>query len=82
MPKDKILYEIERWTLKLKKKKIFFYLLEWKILLKEKKTDIDFDELFEDIYSSKQLNPQKLKEIIGPLNNALDKIVENTNENE
>ena len=47
-----------------------------------KKTDIDFDELFEEIDSSKKLNPKKLKDIIGPLNNTLDKIVENANENE
>ena len=51
-----------------------------KNIIEGKKTDIDFDKLFEEIYSSK--NPQKLKDIIGPLYNVLDKIVENTNENE
>ena len=81
-PKEKILEDIEKWESRIETEKDFVLFNAMENIILGKKNDIDFDELFEEIDSSQKLNPKKLKDIIGPLNNTLDKIVENANENE
>ena len=79
LSREKILSDIERYITKVKdeKDKILFYAMRNIIL--EKKIDIDFDKLFDELdkYSQKEFNPQKLVNLIGPLNEILDKIGKN-----
>ena len=81
-PKTKILEDIKIWKEKMNdfKDKVLFDAMNNIIL--GKKTDIDFDSLFDEIDSNKKLNPKRLNEIIGPLNYALDQIVEDAKEKE
>ena len=81
MIKDKILYEIDRWTSRLERKRDSLLFIVMKNIIEGKKTHIDFNELFEENDSSKKVNPQKSKDIISQLNNELDKIFENINDN-
>ena len=79
LSREKIISDIERYITKVKdeKDKILFYAMRNIIL--EKKIDIDFDKLFDELdkYSQKEFNPQKLVNLIGPLNGILDKIGKN-----
>jgi hypothetical protein len=47
-------------------------------IIKGEKININFDKLFEELdkYSNSKINPNKLKDLIGPLNQILDKQLE------
>ena len=79
LPKEKILADIERYIKRVDENdKILYYAMMNLIL--EKKIDIDFDELLDELDENpnQSFDPNKLKNLIGPINHILYKIEENS----
>ena len=80
LPKEKILSDIKRYITKVENEndKILYYAMMNLIL--GNKIEIDFDKLFNELdkNSNKSFDPNKLKNLIGPINHILDKIGENS----
>ena len=79
LPKEKILADIKRYIKRVNgNDKILYYIMMNLIL--EKKISIELDELFDklDKNPNQSFEPNKLKNLIGPINHILDKIEENS----
>ena len=79
LPKEKILNDIKRYisqTQNDKEKKLYEAMMD---LINEKNIDIDFDQLFDELDEdpNKKLDPNKIKDYIGPINNVLNDIENN-----
>ena len=76
LPQDKILFDIKRYIQKIKieKDKALYYALM--NIIVGVKIEINFDELFEELDkdSDKKFDPEKLKNLIVPINHILNNI--------
>ena len=77
--KEKILNDIKRYisrTQNDKEKKLYYAMMD---LINGKNIDIDFDQLFDELDEdpNKKLDPNYIKDYIGPINNVLNDIENN-----
>jgi hypothetical protein len=77
-PEESIIKDINRYMKKAKHNQDIILFNCMINIIKGEKININFDKLFEELdkYSNSKINPNKLKDLIGPLNQILDKQLE------